>query len=395
MRDYKYLIIGGGMAADAAVSGIRESDADGDIGIISSDSEAPYDRPPLTKSLWKDKPIDSVWRHTENRGADLRLGRAAVGIDVDRKTIVDDRGERYTFDKLLLATGGSPRRLRIGADEDIIYYRTLADYRRLREMTEQGERFAVIGGGFIGAELAAALSMNHKEVAMIFAGSGICSSLFPRDLSQFLHGFYRQKGVDVWCGESVVNLERRGRHLVLRSESLREFVVDGVVAGIGIEPNVDLARMAGLRIAGGIVVNEFLRTSQGDIYAAGDVAAFYSPALGRRLRVEHEDNANTMGRIAGRNMAGRAEPYHHLPFFYSDLFELGYEAVGEVDSRLTAIEDWKEPYREGVVYYQRDNLVRGVLLWNIWGQVDAARELIAEKRACRAEDLKQMLPKVA
>jgi NADPH-dependent 2,4-dienoyl-CoA reductase/sulfur reductase-like enzyme len=114
------------------------------------------------------------------------------------------------------------------------------------------------------------------------------------------------------------------------------------------------------------------------VYAAGDVARFFNPALGGRVRVEHEDNANTMGRIAGRNMAGAREPYHHLPFFYSDLFDLGYEAVGELDAGLETVSDWKTPFREGVVYYLRDGRVRGVLLWNVWGQVDAARALVAE-----------------
>jgi NADPH-dependent 2,4-dienoyl-CoA reductase/sulfur reductase-like enzyme len=167
------------------------------------------------------------------------------------------------------------------------------------------------------------------------------------------------------------------------------------VAGIGIQPNLDLAKLAGLQTADGIVVDESLRTSQPDIYAAGDAAFFFNPALDRRLRVEHEDNANTMGRMAGRNMAGGAEKYSHLPFFYSDLFELGYEAVGDVDSRLSTLADWKQPHREGVVYYQKEGMVRGVLLWNVWGQVDAARELIASKRLFRAEDLKQKLPKAA
>jgi 3-phenylpropionate/trans-cinnamate dioxygenase ferredoxin reductase subunit len=394
MRNYKYLIIGGGMAADAAVSGIREVDPQGSIGLISSDSDPPYDRPPLTKSLWKGKPLDSVWRHTKDRKVDLYLERTANAVDVQQKTVADDKQEVYSFDKLLLATGGSPRRLPFGGDE-IIYFRTLGDYRRLRDWTAKGRRFAVLGGGFIGSEIAAALAMNHKEVVMLFPGSGICDRMFPPDLSQFLNEFYRQKGVEVWSGQSAAGLERRGGQLVLKTQSQREVAVDGVVAGLGIRPNLDLARMAGLQTADGIVVDELLRTSQPDIYAAGDVAYFHNPALDRRLRVEHEDNANTMGRLAGRNMAGTKEPYHHLPFFYSDLFELGYEAVGEVDSRLSILADWKEAHREGVVYYQKEGRVRGVLLWNVWGQVDAARELIAARQPFQAEDLKQRLPKAA
>ena len=139
-------------------------------------------------------------------------------------------------------------------------------------------------------------------------------------------------------------------------------------------------------------MDEFLRTRYPDIYAAGDVAAFHSPLLGKRIRVEHEDNANSMGRAAGRNMAGMNEPYHHLPSFYSDLFELGYEAVGEVDSRLETFADWKRPNEEGVVYYLANGRVRGVLLWNVWEQVKAARELIAEPGPFAPKDLKGRLP---
>ncbi len=394
MRNYRYLIVGGGMTADAAVSGIREIDPKGSIGIISADSAPPYDRPPLTKALWKGKPLDSIWRHTENRNVDLFLERTVNVIDTQHKSVADDRKEVFSFDKLLLATGGSPRQLPFGGD-DIIYFRTVGDYRRLRDLTTKGKRFAVLGGGFIGSELAAALAMNQKEVVMLFPGGAICERMFPPDLSSFLNDYYGQKGVQVWSGESASGLERRGQELVLKTQTGREVAVDGVVAGIGIRPNLDLARAAGLQTDDGIVVDEFLRSSRPDIYAAGDVAFFYNPALDRRMRVEHEDNANTMGRLAGRNMAGSAEPYHHLPFFYSDLFDLGYEAVGEVNSRLNMLADWKEMHREGVVYYQQDGLVLGVLLWNVWGQVDAARELIAAKRPFRAEDLKQRLLKAA
>jgi 3-phenylpropionate/trans-cinnamate dioxygenase ferredoxin reductase subunit len=283
----------------------------------------------------------------------------------------------YSWEKLLLATGGRPRRLAFGGDR-IIYFRTVNDYRRLRELAEKGRRFAVIGGGFIGSEIAAALALNHRQVTMIFPGNSIGGRVFPRELSEFVSDFYRQKGVELVTGEAVSGLEERGGNLAIRTGGGREILVDGVVAGIGIEPNVELARSAKLNVENGIVVDEFLRTSEPDIFAAGDVAAFYNPALGERIRVEHEDNANTMGHLAGRNMAGSSERYHHLPSFYSDMFELGYEAVGRLDSRLQTFADWKEPNKEGVIYYLHQGRVRGVLLWNVWGQVDAARALIAE-----------------
>jgi len=178
----------------------------------------------------------------------------------------------------------------------------------------------------------------------------------------------------------------------VRTTTGTEFVVDVVVAGLGILPNVALAEEAGLQVENGVVVDECLRTSHPDIYAAGDVANFFNPALGKHIRVEHEDNANTMGHQAGLNMAGRPAPYHHLPFFYSDLFELGYEAVGDVDARLETVADWKEPFREGVVYYLQEGRVRGVLLWDTWGQVDAARALIADPGPFTPQALRGRLP---
>lgn len=391
MADYKYLIIGGGMTGDAAAQGIREVDPDGTIGLIGAERDPPYNRPPLTKGLWKDKPFDSIWRHTENRNVDLHLGRRAETLDVQAKHITDSQGDTYTYEKLLLATGGQPRRLPFD-DGRIIYFRTLEDFRRLHATAEQRRRFVVIGGGFIGSEIAAALAMNDREVTMLFPGSAICGRMFPRDLSEFLNDFYRQKGVDVRPGESVMSLELRDEQYILSTSADREIVTDGIVAGIGIDPDLELARQAGLNVENGIVVDEFCGTSRPDIYAAGDVALFFNPALGRYLRVEHEDNALTMGRVAGRNMAGDTKPYYHLPYFYSDLFELGYEAVGDLDARLETVVDWEQLYHKGVIYYLKQGRVKGVLLWNVWDQVEAARSLIAARQEFQAHDLIGRLP---
>ncbi len=174
------------------------------------------------------------------------------------------------------------------------------------------------------------------------------------------------------------------------------YTADHIIAGLGIIPNTAVAQAAGITIAGpeggrGIAVDEFLRTNIPEIFAAGDVASFNNPALKRQMRVEHEDNALTMGRTAGLNMAGQMTAYAHQPYFYSDLFELGYEAVGELDSRLDIYEDWVEPFKKGVVYYMKDQKVRGVLLWNTWNQVEAARALIAEDKAHTPSDLKGRL----
>ncbi|HHY84512.1 MAG TPA: NAD(P)/FAD-dependent oxidoreductase [Verrucomicrobia bacterium] len=387
MQHYKYLIIGGGMTAEAAVQGIRSVDPDGAIGVLSAESDPPYNRPPLSKALWKGESLDTIWRKTDLPNVTLQLGCRVTALDLGTRQAAGAQGNRYSWDKLLLATGGSPRRLPFGNDP-IVYFRTLADYRRLRALADKGKHFAVIGGGFIGSEIAAALTLNQKKVVMLFPGEHIGDRFLPRDLARFVTDYYREKGVEVLAGERVSGLESRGDQLAVKTSSNRELVVDGAVAGIGIEPEIELARAAKLAVENGVVVNEFLQTSHPDVYAAGDVAAFHSPALGKRIRVEHEDNANTMGRLAGRNMAGQREPYHHLPFFYSDLFDLGYEAVGELDSRMQTFADWKQPCREGVIYYLHDNRVRGVLLWNVWGQVDAARELIADSSPVSAENLR-------
>ncbi len=390
MKKYKYLIIGGGMTADSAVGGIREVDPKGTIGMISMESDPPYDRPPLTKGLWKGSRVAGIMRKTPSQRVHLHLNGKVTRINPKLKRVVTRQGDEFGYEKLLLATGGDPRRLPF-KDSQVIYYRTLADYHRLRALVRKGRRFAVIGAGFIGSEIAAALALNGRQVVMIFPGRLIGERIFPRALAQFVTRFYRAKGVELRPGTKAAGLATRGRQMVLQTENRKEITVDGVVAGLGITPNVELARSAKLKVADGILVDTFLRTNDADIYAAGDVAAFYNPTLGKRMRVEHEDNANTMGRCAGRNMAGKLEPYRHLPFFYSDMFELGYEAVGELDSRLETFSDWKRPNREGVVYYLQNQRVRGVLLWNVWGKVEAARDLIAEPGPFTRKNLKGRL----
>jgi NADPH-dependent 2,4-dienoyl-CoA reductase/sulfur reductase-like enzyme len=391
MHEYRYLIVGGGMTAKAAVQGIRQIDPSGGIGIISDESNPPYDRPPLSKALWKGEPLEKIWGGTPAENLEMHLSRTARSIDPGSRRVVDDRGEEYAYGKLLLATGVRVRPLPWNA-EGIINFRTLDDYRNLRLQADRGKDFVIIGGGFIGSEIAAALTMNKKSVTMIFPEDGIGARIYPPALSQFLNTFFQSKGVEIHAKTGIAGIEKQGSQFVVRTTTGKELKVDGVVAGIGVQPNQELAATAGLEVADGVLVDEFLRTTDRNIYAAGDVANFYNPSLGKRIRVEHEDNAVMMGTAAGRNMAGEVTAYHHLPFFYSDLFELGYEAVGELDSRLEMAHDWKEEFREGVVYYLRDGRVRGVLLWNTWGQVEAARALIAEKGPFAARSLKQRIP---
>ena len=396
MPHYTYLIIGGGMTGDAAIGGIREVDPKGSVGLIGADSHRPYDRPPLTKALWKGKPLESIWRKTDMDGVTLHLGRQARELDPPNKRVTDDQGTVYTFDKLLLATGGTPRRLPFGGDQ-IIYFRTLDDYERLRALTDQGQRFAIIGGGFIGSEIAAALTMNGKQVVMAFPEDGIGSRIFPADLAKFMNDFYRQKGVEVLAGTRVTGWEmRQGKHVLKtrgdQAQTTEKLSQTPWWPGSASSPTSNWPRLPGSKWI--TAFTSIAAYAQATLVSMRPVTLPISttPRWMRRLRVEHEDNANTMGQLAGQAMAGRTVSYDHLPSFYSDLFELGFEAVGDVDARLETVADWKEPFRKGVVYYLRDSRVRGVLLWNVWEQVDAARKLIAETGPFRAENLRGRLP---
>lgn len=377
MKTYKYLIVGGGMTADSAVRGIRMVDGAGEIGLISDEPDPPYKRPPLSKGLWKKKTEKSIWCQTAEQGVAIILGRRIVALDPGARQVTDDHGDCYGFEKLLLATGGTPRRAG-GAEADTLYFRTVQDYRRLREAADQNRSVAVIGGGFIGSEIAAALAMNGKRVEMAFQGPGICGHLFPAGLSLYLNGVYQSKGVSLFPDSKMVKLESGSGKTLVRLAGGKTLEVDTVVAGLGISPNTGLASDAGLAVENGILVNEYLQTTHPDIFAAGDVANFYCPALAMRQRVEHEDNANFMGKAAGRNMAGERDVYHHLSYFYSDLFDLGYEAVGETHSTMQTIEVWREPNRLGVVFYMKAERVRGILFWNQFGHVDAGRLLISD-----------------
>ena len=385
MKNFKYLIIGGGLTGDAATRGIRELDEEGSIGLISAETDPPYMRPNLSKGLWKGRPVEKIWRKTEER-AELILGRKVTRLDPEKKIVQDNNGDEYSYDKLLLATGGSPVHLPFG-DGNIIYFHDFQDYKKLRSLANEKEHFVVIGGGFIGSEMAAALTTVGKKVTMVFPEDAINGLVFPGDLANYLNDYYREKGVDVITNDSVVSVQKEGERIVVQTKNGKTIETDGVVAGIGIRPNVDFAEAAGLKIDKGIVVNERLETSAPDIYAAGDVANFFHLGLEKRVTVEHEDNAVFMGKLAGTNMAGGDETYTRIPMFYSDLFDHGYEAVGETSSKMENISDWQEKFQKGTIYYLEEGSVRGVVLWNFWKQVGNARALMMEKGPFKAEDL--------
>ena len=394
VQSYSYLIVGAGLSGASAVEGIRQVDRRGSILLLGAEEDLPYDRPPLSKQLWTGgKTAAEIVLHDEAfykaNAVDLRLGTRVTQIDAGAHTIRDGRGTDYRYGRLLLATGGTPRRLNVpGGDlEGISYYRTLQDYRELRGAAVAGKSVLVVGGGFIGSEMAASLRTNELAVTMIFPSAWLVSRVFPESLGRHLTERYRARGVEVLAGDVPLSIRRDGSAYVTRTRSGRELRTDLLVAGIGITPNISLAQAAGLSTGNGVIVNEFLQTSAPDIYAAGDVAQFPEAGFGPR-RLEHWDNAVSQGRHVGRNMGGAREPFTYLPFFFSDLFEFGYEAVGDVNSRLTTFVDWREENKTGVVYYLDGDRLRGAMMCNVWGQVDAARALIQKAQPVSAETLR-------
>ena len=383
--DYKYVIVGGGLAGASAVEGIRERDKNGSILLIGAENELPYNRPPLSKGLWtgKDKQ-EAIFVHGRDfyrdHGVSLHLGAAAARIDRPKKSVLDSSGTSFHYERLLLATGGTPGRLQIPGGElsELVYLRTLADFRRTVSLAGSGRSALVIGGGFIGSEMAAALTQAKLKVTLLFTGDYLCHHVFPEELGRHITHMYSARGVNVIPRDNATSIRHEGGVFITRTRTGQEIRTDLVVAGIGIQPNEELARAAGLTVADGVEVNTHLQTSDAAIYAAGDVACFPDPMFGRR-RMEHWDNAQAQGRHAGRNMAGADQPFTDMPFFFADLFDFGYEGVGEVDGRLETFADWQEPNRTGVVYYLRDDRVRGVMMCNVWEKVDAARALIARQ----------------
>jgi len=394
--NYQYVIVGGGHAGAAAIEGIRAHDPTGAILLISRENHPPYRRPPLSKGLWSGKSKrDELPIHPEtfyqDHKVDLVLRREAVELDPEQRRLWDDHGSAYDYGKLLLATGLKPRQLGVeGADsEGVHYYRSLEDYLSIADQLPRFQHALVLGSGFIGMEMAAALRMVDKEVTLLYPGEYPLQRVLPRDLGLFVADYYRDKGVETVSGEGIVRIEKRG-DLIAFTTGGNDITTQLILAGIGAEPVVDLAEVAGLEVGNGIEVDEYARTSDPHIYAAGDVAEFPYLVLERRMRIEHENHAIEHGMAAGANMAGANRPYTIMPYFYSDLFDLGWEAVGMVDSSLDTHPVWKEEHREGMVFYLSEDVIRGVLLWSVWDHVDWARNVIREAKPTNAGEREKL-----
>lgn len=394
----RYCIVGGGMAAAAAIEGIRSRDREGGILLLSRENHRPYNRPFLSKQLlYGEDALARLPLHADEwyveRRVDLRLRHEVIELDPENRRLWDARGELTEYDELLLATGCRPRRLKAEGTEStsVRYFRDLEDYLDLESKLEQLQHLTLVGGGFIAVEMAAALRSRGKEVTLILAEEYPLHRLLPRDLGVPLLDYLREMGVETVSGDALRTLTETPGLLRARTMLGNELETQYVVVDQGGEPLVDLAEAAGLGIDDGIVVDEFGRTSQPHIWAAGDVAEFPYLALGQLMRVEGADHAEAHGRAVGANMAGAGVPYDHLPSKWFRVGDLSFEGVGELWARLSTEIAWIEPGREGATFYLRDDVVRGVLMINMPERLEWARQLIRDARATSSAERTALL----
>lgn len=403
VREVDHLIIGGGMTAAAAAMTLADETPDARVALISDEARPPYDRPPLSKDLWQDATpnLDEIAHDAELFGdAEVILGRRIVALDVAERVATDDAGTRWRYGTVLLATGARPIVPPFADDVAVARpFRTADDFAHLHERVAERRRVTVVGGGFLGSELAAALVRAGAAVTMVFPERDVLARVLPAALAARVSTRMRRAGIEVRAGTLVEALtplhpDAPDGPVEVRGDDGEAWTADEVVLCVGVRPNVELAADAGVEVEDGIVVDERFRTSADGVYAAGDVARFPAPALGP-MRVEHEEHAKLGGMHAAREMAGKAAPYDHLPMFYSDLFELGYEAVGRCDAQLPTIvtgpagADDAPADAPGMVWYLgEDGRPVGALAWNAFGHLEAARSVLREERPFEPRELR-------
>lgn len=398
-KSYDYVIVGAGVAAASAVKGIRSGDEGGSIAVFGSEPDKPVYRPVLSKDLWLKDDVTLEGSSLagdldEDAAVDLVTDTTVTAIDPDAHAVRLADGSSIGYGKLLLATGAEPRTLELDPGPRVVYYRTAADYARLRALAQPGSHVAVVGGGYIGSEITSALVQNHVQVTLVLDLEDVQETMFPRALAASLTKAFADRGVTIVHG-SVEGGEESDAGVRIRLDDGTDITADAAVIGVGVLPRTGLAEAAGLDVDDGIVVDDRSRTSAPDVYAAGDVASYPDVLLGRR-RVEHVDHAEKSGDHAGKVMAGADGSYDYTPFFWSDILDAGYEAVGETSSRLDMVEDWKDgQVGTGVVYYLKSGAVRGVLLWNVWDSVDRARTLIEETGQTPVDDVESLRGRIA
>lgn len=382
------VVVGAGLAGAKTVEGLRERGYDGGIVLLGTETERPYERPPLSKGyLQGSDERDGAFVHPADwyaaHDVDLRLGTTARSIDLGARDVVDGSGTRTGWDHLVLATGSEPRRLDVpGAGLDgVVQLRTLDDSDRLRALLTAGKRVVVVGGGWIGLEVTAAARAAGCEVSVLVRDPLPLLAVLGPELAAMFADLHRENGVDLRTRTEISEIVAAGDGTHVGAVELADGTLvdaDLVVVGIGAAPRVDLAKAAGLHVENGVVVDAHLRSTNPHVLAVGDIARAHHPLLGTHVRVEHWANALNQPATAAATIVGADEPYDKLPYFFTDQFDLGMEYVGYVGAHgydeVVVRGDLQG--RELIAFWRREGRVLAAMNVNVWDVVDDVQALI-------------------
>jgi 3-phenylpropionate/trans-cinnamate dioxygenase ferredoxin reductase subunit len=394
--DQRYVVVGGGLAGARAVETLRDEGYQGALVLVSAESHLPYERPPLSKAVLAGRDDVSVAiLHDESwyreRNIELTLTVTATGLDTSGQTLALDNGSQVAYDALLLATGSSARRLTIagGQLDGVHYLRTIDDSLALLERFRSQPRLVIVGAGWIGLETASGAREHGAEVTVVEAGAQPLHMVVGEQIGSVFADLARDHGVDLLLSSGVASFEGAGQVDAVVLSDGRRLPADLVVVGVGAQPNLALARTAGLDIDRGVVTDAALRTSDPHVFAAGDIVQWPHPTLGEQIRVEHWANANDSGVAAAKAMLGQDVAYDALPFFFSDQYDVGLEYVGYVapDVNTEVVVRGDPATREFMAFWLRDARLLAAMHMNMWDSLEPVQPLIASQQKLDAERL--------
>ena len=389
-----FVIAGAGLAGAKAAETLREEGFEGRVLLVGGEHQRPYERPPLSKEYLRGEVgRENVYVHAEafyaEHGIELRLGRAAASLDVARRELALDDGERLRYDRLLLATGARPRRLPIpGAELDgVLHLRDVQDSDALRQRLDRGGAVVVVGAGWIGAEVAASARQRGLEVTVLDPLAVPLERVLGPEVGAVYRDLHADHGTRLLLGTGVEAFEGGAAVERVRTSDGRVLECDFVVVGVGVTPRTELAAHAGLDVGDGIVVDERLRTADPAVFAAGDVASAHHPFYGEHIRVEHWANALEQGPAAARGMLGHAGPYERLPYFFSDQYDAGMEYAGFTRAWDRVVFRGDPARREFIAFYMVEDRVVAGLNLNVWDVTDQIQRLIRSRAALSDREL--------
>src|SRR5215472_3318911 len=382
--DRGFVIIGASLAGAKAAETLREEGFDGRVALIGEEPVRPYERPPLSKEYLQGKAeADVAFVHDpayyDQHDIDLRLSTPVRGLEPAGRQVVLASGERLGYDAVLLATGATPRRLKVpGADlAGVHYLRTMADAERLRAAITEAGRVAVIGAGWIGCEVAASARQLGTDVDLVELGRLPLERVLGPELGAFYRDVHADQGVELHFGTGIEALRGAGRVEEVRLTDGTALAADVVVAGVGVAPRVELAEAAGLTLDNGVVTDKYLAASAAGVFAAGDVASAWHPVFARRIRLEHWSSALNQGPVAARNMLGRRTPYEQIPYFYSDQYDVGMEYSGYALGWDQVVFRGDPASREFIAFWLAGGRVVAGMNVNVWDVADSIAALVA------------------